>query len=125
MFTPEECREIACEHLDWKLGKTDTSGMSAEEKRLKGQEIERRYKQMRAQNEKERAVEKARRSREIRCPNCGSDQFMGGQQGFGLGKAVAGGLLLGPVGLLSGFIGKGDVTLSCLKCGKRWKAGQA
>ena len=60
---------------------------------------------------------------EIRCPKCGSNQFVAGSKGFGLGKAVAGGVLLGPVGLLSGFIGSGQVTLSCLRCGNKWKAG--
>lgn len=38
-----------------------------------------------------------------------------------LGKAVAGGLILGPIGLLGGTIGSGRIVVTCLKCGHKWK----
>jgi len=56
----------------------------------------------------------------VKCPKCGSEQIMGGTKGFGLGKAAAGGLLLGPVGLLGGLFGSKKVKVSCLNCGKTW-----
>ena len=60
----------------------------------------------------------------IKCPRCGSTQLHAGQKGFGLGKAAAGGLLLGPVGLLGGMIGSKKVIITCLNCGKKWRAGK-
>jgi RNA polymerase subunit RPABC4/transcription elongation factor Spt4 len=42
----------------------------------------------------------------IKCPKCGSTQLTANTKGFGVGKAAVGGLLLGPVGLLGGFIWK-------------------
>ena len=57
----------------------------------------------------------------VRCPRCGSAQLTANKKGFGLGKAAAGGLLLGPVGLLGGFIGSSKVKITCLKCGHTWK----
>lgn len=59
----------------------------------------------------------------IKCPSCGSIQISAGSKGFGLGKAVAGGILMGPVGLLGGLIGSKKVMVTCLNCGKQWKAG--
>lgn len=59
----------------------------------------------------------------IMCPACGSSQLTAGKKGFGLGKAAVGGLLLGPLGLLGGAIGKNKVLITCLKCGHQWKAG--
>jgi tellurium resistance protein TerD len=56
----------------------------------------------------------------IPCPKCGSLSFTVGQQGFSLGKAAAGGLLLGPVGLLGGVLGRKKVELTCLKCSQSW-----
>src|SRR5258706_13743525 len=41
----------------------------------------------------------------LACPKCQSTQLTAGRQGFGLGKAVTGGVLLGGVGLLAGFFG--------------------
>ncbi len=57
----------------------------------------------------------------VRCPRCRSTQLTANRKGFGLGKAAAGGLLLGPVGLLGGFLGSSKVKITCLKCGYTWK----
>jgi len=59
----------------------------------------------------------------IKCRRCGSGQLSANNKGFGLGKAVAGGVLLGPAGLLAGFIGSGQVKITCLRCGHTWDAG--
>ena len=56
----------------------------------------------------------------IRCPKCGSTQITSKTQGFGLGKAADGGLLLGPVGLLGGLVGSKKIKVVCLNCGKEW-----
>ena len=122
-YTKEECRQIASDWFNFHQGKMDLSGMTDEEIKVLGYEIDRKYKEISEQGKREQKEREARMKTEIRCPKCGSNQFAAGSKGFGLGKAVAGGLLLGPVGLLSGFIGKGDVILSCLRCGNRWKAG--
>lgn len=57
----------------------------------------------------------------VRCPRCRSTQLTANKKGFGLGKAAAGGLLLGSVGLLGGFLGSSKVKITCLKCGYTWK----
>ena len=56
----------------------------------------------------------------VKCPKCGSMSVQIGQKGFGLGKAVVGGLLLGPVGLLGGMFGRKKAELVCQACGKKW-----
>lgn len=57
----------------------------------------------------------------VRCPLCHSTQITANKKGYGLGKGVAGGLLLGPAGLLGGLIGSNKVVITCLKCGHQWK----
>lgn len=61
---------------------------------------------------------------EIRCPKCNSDQIFADKKGFGLKKAAVGGILLGPVGLLGGMLGKNKVMITCMKCGHQWNVGE-
>ncbi len=56
----------------------------------------------------------------IKCPVCGSMSIGIGQKGFSLGKAAAGGILLGPVGLLGGLIGRKKVEIICQACEYKW-----
>lgn len=62
--------------------------------------------------------------RQYLCPRCGSANLTGDKKGFGLGKAVVGGVLLGGVGLLGGFIGSRKIMVSCMQCGHAWEAGK-
>ena len=56
------------------------------------------------------------------CPRCHSNQVTAGKKGFGIGKALMGGVLLGPVGILAGFIGSKNMEFVCLSCQERWSA---
>lgn len=55
------------------------------------------------------------------CPKCrqmNSFEMMGERKGgFSGGKAVAGAVLLGPIGLVGGALGKKKVAYQCSKCG--------
>ena len=54
------------------------------------------------------------------CPACGATnewrKVGEGKQGFSVGKAAVGGLLLGPIGLLGGALGKHKSVYFCTKC---------
>lgn len=55
------------------------------------------------------------------CPVCGEKdgwKFVEtSRRGFSAGKAVVGGMLFGPLGLLVGIMGKRKVLFCCRKCG--------
>lgn len=59
------------------------------------------------------------------CPNCGSRELHAEHKGFSGGKALAGALVTGGIGLLAGTIGSRDTQITCLKCGNKFKAGEA
>ncbi|MCM3764258.1 TerD family protein [Neobacillus niacini] len=61
---------------------------------------------------------------DIICPRCHSTNVRTGKKGFGLGKAAVGGLILGPIGLLGGFIGQNQLKLTCNNCGSSWSPSQ-
>lgn len=56
-----------------------------------------------------------------KCPMCGETlmwkEIDTQKKGFSVGKAALVGILLGPVGLLGGALGKKKVWYTCGKCG--------
>ena len=61
----------------------------------------------------------------ICCPKCGSRELHAERKGFSGGKALAGAIITGGIGLLAGTIGSNDTQITCLKCGNKFKAGSA
>ncbi len=59
----------------------------------------------------------------VKCPKCGSDQITANKKGFSGGKAVAGAILTGGVGLLAGLHGSKKIVITCLACGHNFKPG--
>ena len=57
----------------------------------------------------------------IKCPMCGETtqwkKVDTANKGFSVGKAAAGAVLLGPVGLVGGALGKKMASYYCGKCG--------
>lgn len=59
------------------------------------------------------------------CPKCHSREIHAEQKGFSGGKAFAGAVVAGGIGLLAGTLGSKNVQITCLKCGNKFKAGEA
>jgi Oxygen-sensitive ribonucleoside-triphosphate reductase len=55
-----------------------------------------------------------------RCPKCGSTSITVMKKGFGVGKAAAGALLLGPIGIAAGGLGANKVQRVCVNCGHKF-----
>jgi len=55
------------------------------------------------------------------CPMCGEmilwKQVDVTKKGFSAGKAAVGAVLLGPIGLVGGALGKKKICYACAKCG--------
>lgn len=59
------------------------------------------------------------------CPKCKSREIHAEKSGFSAGKAAAGLVLTGGIGILAGTIGSRDIKITCLKCGHQFKVGEA
>ena len=61
-----------------------------------------------------------------RCPRCGSTYLSADKKGFSATKGAIGAMLFDDilVGAIIGSHGSDKVILTCLKCGKQWKAGK-
>lgn len=57
------------------------------------------------------------------CPKCQSTSLSANKKGFGVGKAIVGGLLAGPIGLLAGTFRSNKVRVTCLNCGNQFEMG--
>lgn len=70
-------------------------------------------------------IEKTDNEEYLCCPKCMSKELHAQHKGFSGGKALAGVVLTGGIGLLAGTIGSKDVQITCLKCGNKFKSGDA
>jgi tellurium resistance protein TerD len=59
-----------------------------------------------------------------KCPQCCSNNIYVNKQGFSMGEAVLGCVLLGPLGLVGGMIGGQKIIFTCLNCGYKWQLQQ-
>ena len=64
-----------------------------------------------------------KKSKKVKCPECGSREITAQRRGFGMGKAIVGGVTLGALGILAGAHGNKKIIITCLACGHEWKAG--
>jgi hypothetical protein len=56
----------------------------------------------------------------VKCPNCSSKELSVNKKGYGLGKAAAGLILTGGIGLMAGLVGKNKLYGGCHICGHTW-----
>jgi predicted Zn-ribbon and HTH transcriptional regulator len=56
----------------------------------------------------------------VKCPKCQSTQITAQQKGYSVGKAAAGVVLTGGIGLLAGLHGSTNIDALCLNCGAKW-----
>ncbi len=61
---------------------------------------------------------------QIICPKCGSTQIHADKKGYSVGKAAAGVVLTGGIGLVAGTIGSNKIKITCLKCGHKFNPGE-
>ena len=67
----------------------------------------------------------------VYCPKCKGTNLSANKKGFGIGKAVVGGVIgiaaplgaLGLLGLTAGNMGAKKIRITCLKCGHEFWAG--
>jgi len=77
-----------------------------------------------ARNRQKERIKQMDREGIAYCPKCHSTSLSADKKGFGIGKAVVGSGLLGPLGLTAGNIGSSKVKLTCLKCGHQFRPGK-
>ena len=76
-------------------------------------------------NPQPQQVQQPQQEEYLCCPKCGSRELHAEHKGFSGGKALIGAVAVGGLGLLAGTLGSRDTQITCLKCGKKFKAGEA
>jgi len=97
------------------------SGFWAQIKENASRQVE--AKRLHQMEEKERIAQMDREGIAY-CPKCHSTSLSANKKGFGIGKALVGTLIAGPIGLAAGGLGSGKVRVTCLRCGHQFWAGK-
>lgn len=74
--------------------------------------------------ERRKLIERYKREKIAYCPKCLSTNLSANKKGFSTGKAIAGTILTGPIGILAGGLGSGKIVVTCLNCGNKFKPGR-
>ncbi len=72
----------------------------------------------------QKRIESAKQNSIACCPKCGSTSLSANKKGFGIGKAVVGASVAGPIGLVAGNAKAKKIRVTCLNCGHQWWAGK-
>lgn len=111
----------------------DVSGLSPEDRAACAQRIDQEFKDRRKRKIEETVRESQAPAENQpgppappvpKCPRCGSVSISANKKGFGIGKAVIGAAVAGPIGLIAGNVGAKRVRITCLNCGHHWMAGK-
>ena len=75
-------------------------------------------------NKVQKTISEEKKEDLIHCPKCDSTQLTSEQKGFSGGKALAGALVAGGIGILAGTLGSNKIVITCLNCGNQFKPGE-
>ncbi len=92
--------------------------------RLKDEIKEKHQRELESQKEKQGRKNRMDEEGVPYCPKCLSTSISANKKGFGIGKAVIGAAVAGPIGLIAGNINAKKIRVTCIKCGHQFWAGQ-
>lgn len=76
------------------------------------------------QQQQQLYLQKKQYNNMLKCPRCGSTSLSGNKKGYRIGKGLVGAAIAGPFGLIAGNIGSNNVIVTCMNCGRKFKAGR-
>ena len=71
----------------------------------------------------EHTIKQEQFSSVAKCSKCGSTSLIGNKKGFGIGKALIGACVIGPIGLVAGNFRAKKVVVTCMNCGHQFLTG--
>lgn len=101
--------------LEWAKERAEKDKIKEEEKAQKRAEFEK------IMSSNPHNIQYKETSYSIQCPKCGCTNISTTNKKLSLGRAVTGGVLLGPVGAVVGGVTSKKVLNVCQGCGHKWK----
>lgn len=88
------------------------------------QDVNRQLAEQKERDEQKKLLKEYKKKGIPYCPKCYSTSLSANKKGFGVGKAVIGASIAGPIGLVAGNIHAKKVRLTCLNCGHQFYPGK-